>query len=85
MSGDRRDVHVYRYEFCVAWSLLDFAVHRVSTHIRIELLDFQFLSLRLFVARGGVTGRRLPGLARFSAFDGYDFTWHKSVLIRSSL
>src|SRR5262245_28351213 len=58
-------------------ALLDFAVQRVAAEEGIELLLLHLLGLQLLVAGGLVSRRRLALLARFRAFDGYDFAGHK--------
>ena len=52
----------------------------VATQRGVVLSELQFFSLELFVARGGVAGRRFPLLPGFGTFDGYDFAGHKLTL-----
>src|SRR3954469_19093135 len=57
--------------------LLDFPVHRATAQSRIILLYFEFFGFEFFVVRGGIARWRLAFLARFRAFDVYDFAGHK--------
>jgi hypothetical protein len=60
-------------------------VDGVTAQERIVFFDLQLFGLELFVARRGITGRRLAFLARFGALDRNNLSRHKLFLLLGRL